>query len=87
VSGKNPREMARILAPAFTRIIVSTPGTFKESNPEEVAGIFRGLNPRTLLEKDPERALQCARDASGGTRPILVTGSFYMVAEIRKLLV
>jgi dihydrofolate synthase/folylpolyglutamate synthase len=87
VTGKNPREMARILAPAFTHILVSTPGSFKESNPEEVAGIFRGLNPETRLEKDPARALQRAREASGGTRPILVTGSFYMVAEIRRLLV
>ena len=86
VSGKNPGEMARILAPAFLRIIVSTPGTFKESDPEEVAGIFRGLNPATTLEKDPARALRLAMDASDGMRPILVTGSFYMVAEIRRLL-
>ena len=33
VSGKKPREMAEILAPAFSRVIVSTPGTFKESDP------------------------------------------------------
>jgi dihydrofolate synthase / folylpolyglutamate synthase len=86
VSGKNPREMARIMAPAFSRVIVSTPGTFKESNPEEVAAIFREINPATELEKDPVRALRRAREESEG-KPILVTGSFYMVAEIRKLLV
>jgi dihydrofolate synthase/folylpolyglutamate synthase len=85
VSGKNPREMARIMAPAFSQIIVSTPGTFKESNPEEVAAIFREFNPATVLEKNPGRALQRAREESEG-RPILVTGSFYMVAEIRRLL-
>src|SRR5208337_507791 len=45
VSGKKPREMASILAGAFWRIIISTPGTFKESDPEEVAEIFRELNP------------------------------------------
>jgi dihydrofolate synthase / folylpolyglutamate synthase len=87
VTGKNPREMARIMAPAFTRIIVSTPGTFKESRPAEVAEIFRSFNPATTLEKDPGRALALARQASGGRRPVLVTGSFYMVAEIRRLLV
>jgi dihydrofolate synthase / folylpolyglutamate synthase len=87
VSGKNPGEMARIMAPAFFRIIVSTPGTFKESDPEEVAGIFRGINSATTLERDPARALRLAKDASEGRRPILVTGSFYMVAEIRRLLV
>ena len=67
-------------------IIISTPGTFKESDPEEVAEIFRGFNPATMLEKDPARALRRAREESGGTRPILVTGSFYMIAEIGKLL-
>jgi dihydrofolate synthase / folylpolyglutamate synthase len=86
VSGKNPQEMARILAPAFTTIVISTPGTFKESNPAEVAEIFRAVNPSTILERDPRAALERAREASGGTRPILVTGSFYMVAEIRRLL-
>jgi dihydrofolate synthase/folylpolyglutamate synthase len=86
VSGKRPREMAAILAAPFSRVIISTPGTFKESDPEEVAEIFRGFNPATVLEKDPARALRRAREESAGTRPILVTGSFYMIAEIGKLL-
>lgn len=87
VAGKRPREMASILARRFPRIVISTPGTFKESNPEQVFEIFRSLNPDTVLEKMPEAALRRARQESGGTRPILVTGSFYMVAEIRRLLV
>ncbi|HEY9593925.1 MAG TPA: Mur ligase family protein, partial [Spirochaetia bacterium] len=51
VAGKKPHEMARILAPAFSTIVVSTPGTFKESHPTEVADIFRGLAPSTILER------------------------------------
>jgi dihydrofolate synthase/folylpolyglutamate synthase len=86
VAGKRPREMASILAGRFPRIVISTPGTFKESNPEQVFEIFHGLNPGTVLEKWPEAALRRARKESGGIRPILVTGSFYMVAEIRRLL-
>jgi len=86
VTGKRPREMAAILAPAFSRVIISTPGTFKESAPEEVAEIFRSFNPATVLEKDPARALRRAQEESEGTRPILVTGSFYMIGEIRRLL-
>jgi dihydrofolate synthase/folylpolyglutamate synthase len=86
VAGKNPRAMAEILAPAFSHVVVSTPGTFKESNPGDVAAIFRALNPRTSLEPAPAEALQLARQLSDGIRPVLVTGSFYMVAEIRKLL-
>ena len=86
VAGKRPREMASILAHRFPLIVISTPGTFKESDPEQVFEIFRGLNPGTVLEKMPDAALKRARRESGGTRPILVTGSFYMVAEIRRLL-
>jgi dihydrofolate synthase / folylpolyglutamate synthase len=86
VTGKRPREMASILARRFPRIVISTPGTFKESDPEKVFEIFRGLNPDTVLERSPEGALRKARQESAGTRPILVTGSFYMVAEIRRLL-
>jgi len=78
--------MAAILAPAFSRVIVSTPGTFKESDPESVAEIFRGFNPSTILEKDPAQALARARQESGGILPILVTGSFYMIGEIGRLL-
>jgi dihydrofolate synthase/folylpolyglutamate synthase len=87
VAGKRTREMAEILAPAFDLIVVSTPGTFKPSDPEEVFSIFRSINPRTVLEKDPAAALARAEDASGETLPILVTGSFYMISEIRKLVV
>jgi dihydrofolate synthase/folylpolyglutamate synthase len=86
VAGKRPREMASILASRFPRIVISTPGTFKESDPQQVYEIFHGLNRDTVLEKSPEAALRRARRESGGTRPILVTGSFYMVAEIRRLL-
>ncbi len=86
VAGKNPEEMADVLAPAFTRIVVSTPGTFKESDPEAVARIFSALNHRTVLVRDPREALRAAEEASDGKIPILVTGSFYMIAEIRRLI-
>ncbi len=85
VTGKNPREMAEILAPAFERVVVSKPNAFKPSDPADVWAIFRRLNPLAELHEDPARALARARELSGG-RPILVTGSFYMVSEIRALL-
>ena len=77
--------MAEILAPWFRRVVISTPGSFKESRPEELFRIFRDVNPETILEKDPAAALARAEEESAGRLPILVTGSFYMVAEIRRL--
>jgi dihydrofolate synthase/folylpolyglutamate synthase len=86
LKGKNAAGMAEILCPAFDEIIVSKPTGYRESDPEEVYGIFRERNEKTVLLMDPARALSRALDLSGGKRPILVTGSFYMVSEIRKLL-
>jgi dihydrofolate synthase/folylpolyglutamate synthase len=86
VTGKNPKAMAEILAPCFASIIVSTPGTFKPSDPQGVWRIFHDLAPGTELVRDPGAALARARELARGKLPILVTGSFYMVSEIRRLL-
>ena len=87
VLGKNHSGMATVLAPHFETIIISTPGYFKESDPDALFELFRALNPRTHLEKQPSAALERARATSRGTLPVLVTGSFYMISEIRKLLI
>ena len=87
VLGKNHFGMATVLAPHFETVIISTPGYFKESDPDALFELFRALNPRTHLEKQPSAALERARATSRGTLPVLVTGSFYMISEIRKLLI
>jgi len=93
VTGKDPEGMARILADLFDVIIISTPGTFKESNPESVFETFRKLKSRIFLEKDPAKALETAvkyaeeLSGKGKTVPVLATGSFYMAGEIRNLLI
>lgn len=122
VEGKDAERMAEILSSYTKRIIVSTPGSFKPSNPREVFDIFRRFAGEARFEPDPAAALQTALTMTGdagasgtsgsldapgasGSRdsaasagrpgphgcreqalPILVTGSFYMVAEIRRLL-
>ena len=64
--------------------MISTPGQFKKSDPEAVYAVFRSRNERTVFEPVPERAFETALALSGG-EPVLVTGSFYMIAEIRKM--
>lgn len=86
VEGKNAAGMAALISGVFRDIIISTPGTFKPSNPGEVRRIFLAYNPDTSFYPAPEEALRYALELSGGNRPILVTGSFYMAAEIRKLI-
>jgi dihydrofolate synthase / folylpolyglutamate synthase len=86
VKGKNASGMADILGPAFPDIIISRPSGYRESEPEKVFGIFKSMNGNTVLLSDPALALDHALGLSAGKRPILVTGSFYLVSEIRKLL-
>ncbi|WP_455382303.1 bifunctional folylpolyglutamate synthase/dihydrofolate synthase [Salinispira pacifica] len=89
VEGKRQEEMARLLAPEFDRIFITTPGFFKPSRPEDTLGIFRQLKGSATLVADPAKALNASLAAARGTDPpgpVLVTGSFYLVAEVRKLL-
>jgi dihydrofolate synthase/folylpolyglutamate synthase len=86
VLGKNPQAMAEVLAGYFKHIFISTPGNFKKSDPEGVWRHFAERNPLARLVRDPREALRRALSASEMSVPILVTGSFYMVAEIRKIL-
>ncbi len=87
VADKNPTGMAKLLSPHFDEIIISTPGTFKESYPEEIYEIFRKYSNNVHLIKDPPEAYSKALEFSRKEAPVLVTGSFYMVSEIRKLVV
>ncbi|MDR1445164.1 MAG: tetrahydrofolate synthase [Treponema sp.] len=85
-AGKSAAAMAEIFAPHFSRIIITTPGTFKKSNPGELYRIFgeklRG-NTELLLIPDTVRAVELALEKSSGL-PVLGAGSFYLAAEIRK---
>jgi len=86
VADKNPSEMAKLLVPHFDDIIISTPGTFKESYPEKVYQIFKKNKDNVQLIKNPVEAYNTALKLSASKIPVLVTGSFYMVSEIRKLI-
>lgn len=84
---KQPRPLARELAGVFSRVIVTRPGTFKES---DVLSISRGFMEEgfqvTVLE-DTEIGVRTAlAEASSAGLPLLVCGSFYLCAEMAKFL-
>jgi dihydrofolate synthase/folylpolyglutamate synthase len=85
-AGKKIAEMAEILAPAFKDIVVTTPGSFRESNAAEVYRAFKDLNQETTLVVDTGQALAHAQNLAGTDRPLLVTGSFYLAGEVREIL-
>ncbi|MDR1900546.1 MAG: bifunctional folylpolyglutamate synthase/dihydrofolate synthase [Treponema sp.] len=93
--GKDAAAMAGILCPHFSRIILTAPGNFKASRPEECHELFRneagrigaaGREPPALeLIRDTAAAVREALRLGGNTgKPVLGTGSFYLAAEIRK---
>jgi dihydrofolate synthase/folylpolyglutamate synthase len=83
--GKNAGAMADILSSGFSRIIITSPGTFKKSRPGELYRIFgerTGDAAELLLIPDTAAAVDKALEDRRG--PVLGTGSFYLAAEIRK---
>jgi len=85
VSGKRYEEIAQILCPAFKRVLVTTPGTFKPSDPQALAACCIRYNPCTQLIKDPQEALKVAlASLPDSDASILITGSFYLAGEILK---
>ena len=95
VEGKDHVSMARHALRNFGRIIISTPGYFKKSDPRSLYELFVKLDAdaggacRISFEPEPARAVELAMkeiSASGESsaeRAIITAGSFYMAAEIR----
>ncbi len=83
VRGKDYPAMAAACAGAFERVIISRPGRFKPSDLEELAAAFRTVHPR--VELCPEADEAWARVRSHGD-PALITGSFYLAAELHAVL-
>jgi len=91
MEGKDVLSMAGLCVPFFSRVIITTPGTFKKSNPNEVYAAFVGeagklsKKPEILFLPDTGEAIDKAVSLALETGlPILGTGSFYLAGEIRK---
>lgn len=84
---KHHGEMARILAPGFDEIVVTTPGTFKKSDPSAVHASFLAVDSGARLIQEPREAfVACLELARRKGLSILVTGSFYLCAEAAQVL-
>ena len=84
---KRHAEMAGILAGHFSDIVVTRPGTFKQSAPRAVHESFAKVEPRARLVEDTREAFDLCREmARREGKALLVTGSFYLCAEAAKAL-
>jgi dihydrofolate synthase/folylpolyglutamate synthase len=85
---KDARAMAQILAPHFSQIIITFPGTFKASDPETVYRAFQEFidGDSLFFITDHTQAIKkilALRRETG--LPVLGTGSFYLAADIRSI--
>lgn len=81
---KDVVSMAKILAPLFSRVIVTRPGDFKKSDPEAAFRAFASLHGRVELVDRTADAVGLAFGlARGLDLPLLATGSFYLAALAR----
>lgn len=77
--GKPPRPMAAALRKAFGEVVLTRPGTFKESDPDETEAAFLAEGFAVTRVDDTEAAVEtAASSASKRGLPLLVTGSFYL---------
>jgi len=93
-AGKDVLSMAELCVSRFSRIIITTPGTFKKSSPQEIFTTFtqeaqKSKNkPEILFVPDTNEAIDKAiRLALEKELPILGAGSFYLAGEIRKTII
>jgi len=91
VEGKRYAEMIRALAPVTRHMVISRPGTFKPSDPSRLMAEAELAGLSAELQEDPRRALHAALTAAAPSRQagpadaVVVTGSFYLLGEIRPL--
>lgn len=89
---KDVESIAGILAPAFSHITLTRPGEKKTSDIDLAERAFRRHcgdvgGPDLFVDEDYVRSIKTCLERSQSTGiPLLVTGSFYLVAEVKKIL-
>jgi dihydrofolate synthase/folylpolyglutamate synthase len=91
-SDKDVESIAAIFGNRFESIVVTRPGDKKQSDIDRASAAFRAMvsgKGDVMLSVDPDwhRAIVGAmRDAEIAGVPLLVTGSFYLVTEAKRIL-
>ncbi|MGH9948219.1 MAG: bifunctional folylpolyglutamate synthase/dihydrofolate synthase [Pyrinomonadaceae bacterium] len=85
---KNIREIAKILWPKAERLILTQPSNSRAMAVEKLSAyIPDGFDhKRVMLIDSVEAAMNIARNDSSNEATIVVTGSLYLVGEVKKLL-
>jgi len=89
---KDVDSIATLFYEGFSRITITRPGDKKQSDLDHASAVFGRIfacHPKTSLTIDPDYATAISGavdNARSGGMPLLITGSFYLVAEAKKIL-
>ena len=86
--GKKVDEILHILLPYFQNVIITSCGSFKKSNPEEIFEAAKRISPThdiSLIE-DPVKAVTRAIRRVNPYGTVFTIGSFYLCSEIKNAL-
>lgn len=94
MADKDYKEVFKLLLPYVDTVIATEPDNPRRLNAEDICEGFKILSTDNgnkigyLIEKDPGKAVKKAVELSkkqySGKMPVIVTGSLYMMADIRK---
>jgi dihydrofolate synthase / folylpolyglutamate synthase len=80
---KDLRGIASALPKGLSGVIVTRPGSFRISSPEETLDAVREFYPEAELRANAAEAVERALELAAEGEAILVTGSFYLLGSIR----
>ena len=86
MKGKDVSGFADLIFPKAKEIILTTIDSSRSMPSEEIAAATAGLAGNVHLTDNVAQALEQAKDITASDGIILVTGSLYLVGEIKKLL-
>jgi len=82
---KNIRRVSSILFPLAETIILTSVQWPRAASPELIFSLAPARKKGTFLEPDPKRAVQKAVEMSPPGGSILITGSLFLVGEVKRL--
>ena len=78
-------EITEILFPRVWAVVLTRPEQFRSAAPETLRELTSHLNRNLFCEPEPEAALQAALAMASPQDAIFVTGSLYLVGDIKRI--
>jgi len=83
---KKIKEISHILFPSAEKVILTMFGFHKSASPEEILSETQGYENKIICEALPEKALKAALDTVDKDGSLLISGSLYIVGEMKKII-